>query len=712
MLRRGERIRERYVIVRGPREDRSLAGGMGWVYLCEDEADDRSPVALKTLHRVVRGLHSNDAGRDDARDGWVRFLREAETWVRLGRHPHIVHARQAVRLPHVNDIYLVLDWIPAAEGKPGASLHAWLSGRPVEAERALTWALHIARGMRYATSVIPGLVHRDLKPKNVLVGRDELARVTDFGLVRVTDAADGADSDSALSWTANYANLTDRQALGTPAYMAPEQWKAASVDHRADMYALGCIVIELFTGRPAVSTWVAQEARDFHCAGGAFAATKDVPSEVRSWLRGCLAVEPSRRYITWDALVAALEALFRAVVQRSAPEELTSGESVRLDQVASGWSHNAVGLSYADISNFELAAASFRRAATIGIATGDRELEGAALANGGIAHLRLDDPRAAVSFHEKSLEIARSIGHRRNEGNALGNLGNVYFAIGDTRRAIEFHTRHLAIARELRDSASELTALQNLTNCYVNLNEYSMAIRGYEEVIGIAKQLHDRRVEAAAIGSLANVYSWLGETERAIALGQHALTITREALDRASEVRALANLGRAYSDKGDPSQALAHLDHGIRLAREIRMHQAVGVMLNNVGTIVKEQGDLVGARLHYEQSLEIAEACGDKLQQSRSLANLADIAIDLGQRPQAVELLRRSLDLATGVGNRGEVAMSSMTLASLLMETVEHRAAVAYATTAANLFRELGRLDEAAEAERIIDHRKTKNTNE
>ena len=130
-------------------------GGMGIVYLCLDHGNDKRPVALKTFRPEYL---PDRAARD-------RFLREGTTWVNLGAHPHIVRAYQVVRVGDGTEVYLALELVAKEQGREDASLRSWLTpGKPLPLDQALLFALQIARGMKHAAEVIPGFVHRDLKP--------------------------------------------------------------------------------------------------------------------------------------------------------------------------------------------------------------------------------------------------------------------------------------------------------------------------------------------------------------------------------------------------------------------------------------------------------------------------------------------------------------------------------------------------------------------
>jgi predicted Ser/Thr protein kinase len=186
-------------------------GGMGAVFRARQVRLDRE-VAIKVLQR-------------DPTPGWdERFVREARALAKL-THPGIVAV-------HDFDQAEGLAWI-VMEYVDGTNLRQLLEDGKLSPEEALTIASGIAAALAYAHG--EGVVHRDVKPENVLLDRLGNVKLADFGLAKLTDEAPGLTRSD--------------QALGTPRYMAPEQLdRSATVDHRADTFALGLVLYEMLTG--------------------------------------------------------------------------------------------------------------------------------------------------------------------------------------------------------------------------------------------------------------------------------------------------------------------------------------------------------------------------------------------------------------------------------------------------------------------------------
>lgn len=150
--------------------------------------------------------------------------------------------------------FMLLEWIAGEEGK-GTDLRDWLRHGPLELPVALEFVIDLCRGLIHAQEKQPGLVHRDLKPENILMaqsGRPKsgVAKITDFGLAQIVESAGlkFVEANSETKAEGQQRPVRKGGIVGTPAYMAPEQWRGETLDERTDIYALGCILYEMLTG--------------------------------------------------------------------------------------------------------------------------------------------------------------------------------------------------------------------------------------------------------------------------------------------------------------------------------------------------------------------------------------------------------------------------------------------------------------------------------
>ncbi|HEX7054441.1 MAG TPA: serine/threonine-protein kinase [Burkholderiales bacterium] len=188
-------------------------GAMGIVYKAEDPNLDRV-VALKTVI-----VDPNAEGADEYRK---RFILEAKAAGKLN-HPHIVTTFDCGE--HDGLAYLAMELIE------GTDLRSRLKSEPLPAAEAVEIARQVAEGLAYAHE--RGVVHRDIKPGNIMLNARGQAKIMDFGLARMR-AADHKTSTGMV--------------LGTPRYMSPEQISGQPVDHRSDIFSLGIVLYEMLTG--------------------------------------------------------------------------------------------------------------------------------------------------------------------------------------------------------------------------------------------------------------------------------------------------------------------------------------------------------------------------------------------------------------------------------------------------------------------------------
>ncbi|MCE9592861.1 MAG: serine/threonine protein kinase [Planctomycetes bacterium] len=204
-------------------------GGMGFVFRARHRELGRT-VALKLLARE----HAVEPSFAE------RFRREARTLARLS-HPGIVAIFDSGE--RGGWFYLLMEFVE------GANLRHLMKSARVEPAQALSIVGQVCAALQYSHD--QGVVHRDIKPENVLIDVAGHVKIADFGLARLVDRDLGA-----------FALTGSHQVMGTPHYMAPEQWeKPQSVDHRADIYALGVVFYELLTGEMPLGRFDAPSKR-------------------------------------------------------------------------------------------------------------------------------------------------------------------------------------------------------------------------------------------------------------------------------------------------------------------------------------------------------------------------------------------------------------------------------------------------------------------
>ncbi|HTM20411.1 MAG TPA: serine/threonine-protein kinase, partial [Kofleriaceae bacterium] len=245
-------------------------GGMGAVYRARDPQLGRD-VALKLLR-------PDRAAAGETHD---RLLREAQAAARLS-HPHVVAIYEAGS--HGDQIYLAMELVD------GRTLRAW-QAEPGRNWRAIV-AAYAGAGRGLAAAHRAGLVHRDFKPDNVLVGADGRARITDFGLAAADEQAVPDTSGTAAIESPLLS--ADGALIGTPAYMAPEQLAHRAAGPAADQFGFCVSLYEaLFGVRPFAGDDVAQLRRRIGDGPAPPPAGSPVPARVRALLQRGLAAEPS-----------------------------------------------------------------------------------------------------------------------------------------------------------------------------------------------------------------------------------------------------------------------------------------------------------------------------------------------------------------------------------------------------------------------------------
>lgn len=291
-------------------------GGMSQVFLAHDTRLDR-PVAMKFL------MNQEEEFR-------TLFEKEAKMTARC-RHENIVVIHDVDE--HDGRSYLVLeylqgksmrDWMNERNASVFDPLSTGSSGTPLMTERALEIGLAVVRALVHAHAV--GIVHRDLKPENIFITDTDTIKVLDFGIAKATSANSTRDSavrtllEQGADVSSGHLLALGGRLIGTPAYMSPEQWNSADVDHKTDIWSFGMVLFELLLGRHPLAPLSAQRvtriARLDEPMPHASEALPDI-GELAYIIDRCLRKERSERFPDARELLKVLNALI--VAERSGP---------------------------------------------------------------------------------------------------------------------------------------------------------------------------------------------------------------------------------------------------------------------------------------------------------------------------------------------------------------------------------------------------------
>lgn len=259
------------------------AGGMGEVYLAEDARLDRK-VAIKFL--------ASDSWGDSQANR--RLIREARAAAKLD-HPNICAIHEVGEKD--GRAFIVMQYLE------GDTLASRTAHRPMELRAALDVAIEVVDAISEAHS--RGIIHRDIKPQNIMLTLNGRVKVMDFGLAKVAAPKSLLESEAETQ-----SLLTERgMIIGTVPYMSPEQVNGEAVDARSDIFSFGAVLYEMATGEQAFQgrTAMATLAAVLHKEPKPLPAT--VPSEMAGTIMRCLRKNPAERYQTMSDLKVALEGL-------------------------------------------------------------------------------------------------------------------------------------------------------------------------------------------------------------------------------------------------------------------------------------------------------------------------------------------------------------------------------------------------------------------
>ena len=664
-LRAGDAV-DRYLVL-----GRVGGGAMGVVYAAHDRELDRK-VALKLLRPE----------RADAGDA-ARVLREAQAMARL-QHPNVVA---------VHDVGTAGDRVfVAMELVAGPTLRVWAHGRPWRERLACLVAVGRGLAAAHAASVI----HRDVKPDNVIVDEHGRPRVGDFGLARADEERRDVEETTALATTLTQTGSV----IGTPLYMAPEQLRGEAATAASDQFGFAVTAWEiLFGARPFLGKDLGELARAI-ARGPLAPERRGVPASVERALRRGLEIDPRRRHESVDALASAIDWKPPRRWVWVAPVA-AAGAAVATLLV--------VRPAGAPPDPCRTAAAAFDDAWTPAVASELRGKLAAAYDPTSVARLEA----YAGRWREARLGVCRAGRVRGAESEALVDVRGACLDRGKAELA--------ALVRELR--AAEPTQLAGVADAIANLTDPGECATSGALALLAPVPAGQRAAVADVERTAAELRARLATSTRVDPAGGAALVTAAEAtghaptlaaahivhadlLRRAGEAQAADRAARAavvaaevgHDDLGAARAWIARVGAagdrrdlgavdewahlaGAAVTRAGSPPALVARLANNVGLLAMNRGELTRAQAELERALAMRRAlagpAGDDLAVAQSVSALGHVARLRGDLDRALALFSEAVAIKAQVldPSHPEVARDHHNVAGVL--------------------RLLGRLDEA-----------------
>ena len=623
-------------------------GGMGAVYLAErDDPHLRQRVAIK----LVRGGLGS---------GYLvqRFMEERQILAGLS-HPGIARLLDGAVTPEG------VPWF-AMEYVEGVPLDRYCDERRLTVPERLALFCQVCDAVQYAHRNL--VVHRDLKPGNILVTADGSPKLLDFGIARLLSAEAAGEAGGVQ--------------MMTPQYASPEQRRGEPATTTADIYALGVLLYRLVTGRhppsPTTSPPLARPAAALRKPGADGAAPPPDAEKPPTALRGDLGAivrramhpEPEGRYDGAEQLAADVRRHMRLLPVHARPR--TRGYRARRFVQRNRWGVGVAAAVMALVMVFAvLSGAQARRIAQERDRA--RQVEGFLLELFYGANLHAGSGQAVTVrelLDRGAAQLARGeVRQPQTRARLFFALGKAYYAQGDYGRAITLLDSSYALERGLRGPGhpAAIGVANNLADVLRVAGRYDDARALYAVVLASRRrEFGDRSTEVGrSLNGLAMVLRMQGRYGEAEAMLREALSIDRERAgpEPAALTQTLNNLGHVLRERGDLAGAEALHRESLAARRALwgPEHFEVSVSLANLAAVLRDRRDWTGADTLYRQVLKLrARLAGeDHPDVAADRAGYALLLHRRGDAGGAVALYRRALEVHRRALPRGHPVTAS-----------------------------------------------------
>jgi len=640
-------------------------GGMGSVWMaerCDGRFEGRAAVKLLNVAVAGRALEE-------------RFRREGSILARV-RHPHIAHLIDAGVSP-TGHPYLVLEYVD------GQSIDRYCDAHALGIEARLRLFLDVLAAVAHAHANL--VVHRDIKPGNVLVSVDGDVKLLDFGIAKLLERETSLDG---MLQGASTLTRDGGSAL-TPQFAAPEQLTAGSVTTATDVYALGVLLYVLLTGRhPAGATAgstaalvhaiVDEEPRRaseavIHDENAGAHALRRCPTAARlsRTLRGdldtiiakTLKKNPSERYVSVTALADDIRRYLGHEPIAARPESLRYRATTFVRRHARGVAASvAVAVLLIGLGVYHtvrLAAERDRAQREAAKATRVSELLTNMLTAADPYEVRTTqaEPTVRALLDAGAAQVDRGLaGQPELRADILTVLGRIYRRLGlyDKAQALleqalasgttAFGARHVTVAQTLHDLGVVLA----------DRGDYAAAARRLEEALAMRRALlgAEHQDVAVTLSELGRVYQDLGLNQRAEPLQREALRVRSHVLGAEDKETAvsMSDLASVLRLKGDLAGAETLLKECLDINRKTRgdIHPNTATTSHDIAQIMAARGDYAGAEALMRQSLDINRQTlgGNHPVVATTLNSLAHVLVAQQRYDEAAAALEEALTIA------------------------------------------------------------------
>jgi len=597
---------------------------MGVVYLAEDTTLGRK-VAIKFLSSTTPEYRA-------------RFLREARAVSGL-LHPNIA----AVFEYGETDA----DYGATAKGTPyfvmelvrGTPLNEKLQSGPLPLREAVRIVSAIAEALGEAHR--QGVVHRDVKPSNVIVGENGGVKVLDFGLVKQIHEDAGAD-DITARLTSSHTRTRSDVIVGTPLYLSPEQATGKKVDARSDLFALGAVLYECIAGESAFtgSSVIEIGAQVIYVTPKAPSKLNPcIPPELDRITMRALEKKVDSRYQTADEFIKDLQALLPNLDD----ESNTSGRATR--QLPRNRTHSASALMTLN--------ETFRRP-RLSLATFILAVLALGLVVWVFYEWRKPQPyeptTLALDFYNKGTDALRNgaflqatkafqqaIDNDSNFPLAHARLAEAYMELDYADKAQDAMLRAEALVGDRSQLASSDTLYLDAINATVR-RDFPAAIKAYQELVKLTPE------EPQVYVDLGRAYEKNDELAKAIEGYVEATNRTPQ------YATAFLRVGILYGRQGNQSGAVSAFDRANELYQTVGNFEGQAEVSYQRGFLFNQLGQINEARQHLQRALAIARTTDNDYQQVKTLLKLGDVEVDAGAVEVGRQHMVSALELAQAKG--------------------------------------------------------------